>query len=228
MCDGELWRRKNVCAAAVICIPVFRSRKYALQYYDRHSGSAQDPSLVIEWAKQLCDVLGYLHTRRPPIIYRDLNPVNIFLTSDGTLKLLDFTCAREYRESRDDDTTFLGTRGYAAPEQFGGRGRTDPRTDIYNLGATLYHLITGYSPADTDFVIYPIGKFIPQLKGSGIEALILKCCQPDPADRFQNSAELMYALNHVFDRGILGSVPWWKRWMCSFLRKSNDPRRNRT
>lgn len=63
----------------------------------------------------------------------------------------------------------------------------------------MYHLVTGYSPADTNFVIHPIGKFLPRMKGSGLEKLICKCCEPAPADRYQSAAELMYALDHVHD-----------------------------
>ena len=98
----------------------------------------QHPEKVIEWAKQLCDVLGYLHSRRPPIIYRDMKPANVMLRPTGDVTLIDFGTAREYKYANQADTTYLGTRGYAAPEQFGGRGQTDARTDIYTLGATMY------------------------------------------------------------------------------------------
>lgn len=170
----------------------------SLQHLLDTSG-AQHPDKVIEWAKQVCDVLGYLHSRRPPIIYRDLKPANVMLKPNGEVTLIDFGTAREYKDTRNEDTAWLGTRGYAAPEQFGGCGQTDGRTDIYNLGATMYHLVTGYSPADTNFVIHPIGKFLPRMKGSGLEKLICKCCEPAPADRYQSAAELMYALDHVHD-----------------------------
>lgn len=160
---------------------------------------AQSPEKVIGWARQLCDVLCYLHSRRPPIIYRDMKPANIMLRPTGDVMLIDFGTAREFKNTRKEDTTCLGTRGYAAPEQFGGRGQTDARTDIYNLGATLYHLITGYNPADTNYVIHPVGRFLPYLRGSGIEKIILRCCRPDPEDRFQNCRELLYALDHVHD-----------------------------
>lgn len=160
---------------------------------------AQPPERVIRWARQLCDVLCYLHSRRPPIIYRDMKPSNIMLRPTGDVTLIDFGTAREFKNTRKEDTTCLGTRGYAAPEQFGGRGQTDARTDIYNLGATLHHLVTGYSQADTNFVIHPAGDYVPYLKGSGIEKIILKCCRPDPEERFQTSRELLYALDHVHD-----------------------------
>lgn len=156
---------------------------------------AQPQEDVIEWAKQLCDVLGYLHSRKPAIIYRDMKPSNVMLKPDGTVNLIDFGTAREFKEDRVEDTKCLGTQGYAAPEQYGGHGQTDARTDIYCLGATLYHLLTGHNPSQPPYEMYPIRQWNPGLS-SGLEEIILKCTQKNPADRYQNCAELMYALEH--------------------------------
>lgn len=150
---------------------------------------------VIEWAKQLCDVLEYLHTRKPPIIYRDMKPSNVMLQPNGTVKLIDFGIAREFKEKKVQDTTCLGTRGYAAPEQFGGQGQTDARTDIYCLGATIYHLVTGHNPSEPPYEMYPIRHWNPVFS-SGLEKIILKCTQRNPDDRYQSCAELLYALEH--------------------------------
>ncbi len=156
---------------------------------------AQPQDLVIEWAKQLCEVLDYLHTCDPPIIYRDMKPANVMLKPDGNLKLIDFGIAREYKEQNLADTVSLGTKGYAAPEQFGGKGQTDPRTDVYCLGVTLYHLVTGQNPCEPPYELYPIRYWNPQLSG-GLERIIQKCTQLNPEDRYQSCAELLYALNH--------------------------------
>lgn len=156
---------------------------------------AQPQENVIEWAKQLCDVLGYLHSRKPPIIYRDMKPANIMLKPDGNVTLIDFGTAREFKEKNLADTTCLGTVGYAAPEQFGGMGQTDARTDIYCLGATLYHLVTGMNPCEPPYEIKPIREINPTLSG-GLERIIMKCTQRDPDDRYQSAAEMMYALEH--------------------------------
>lgn len=156
---------------------------------------AQPQEYVIEWAKQLCDVLGYLHSREPAIIYRDMKPANIMLKPDGNLTLIDFGTAREFKEKNLADTTCLGTIGYAAPEQFGGMGQTDGRTDIYCLGATLYHLVTGCNPSEPPYEIKPIRDINPGLS-SGLERIIQKCTQRNPDDRYQTAAELMYALEH--------------------------------
>lgn len=156
---------------------------------------AQPQEYVIEWAKQLCDVLGYLHSRQPAIIYRDMKPANIMLKPDGNITLIDFGTAREFKEKNLADTTCLGTVGYAAPEQFGGMGQTDARTDIYCLGATLYHLVTGCNPSEPPYEMKPIRQINPGLS-SGLERIILKCTQRNPDDRYQSAAELMYALDH--------------------------------
>ncbi len=159
------------------------------------SSGAQPQEKVIEWAKQLCDVLRYLHSQKPSIIYRDMKPANVMLKPEGTLKVIDFGIAREFKEHNVADTVSLGTKGYAAPEQFGGMGQTDARTDIYCLGVTLYHLITGQNPSEPPYEIYPIRKWNPSLS-SGLEAIIIKCTQLNPEDRYQNCEELMYALEH--------------------------------
>lgn len=157
---------------------------------------AQPQEAVIEWAKQLSDVLDYLHTQNPPVIYRDMKPANIMLKPDGTVRLIDFGIAREYKEGKDGDTEAIGTRGYAAPEQFGGKGQTDARTDIYSLGVTLYHLVTGKNPAEPPYEIYPIRHWNPSLS-SGFEWLIQKCTQLNPNDRYQSCAEVTYVLENL-------------------------------
>ena len=156
---------------------------------------AQPQEKVVEWAKQICDVLGYLHSRKPPIIYRDLKPANVMLKPDGQIMIIDFGIAREFKETSIEDTSCLGTQGYAAPEQYGGHGQTDARTDIYTLGATMYHLLTGHNPSLPPYEMYPIRRWNPALS-SGLEKIVLKCTQRNPNDRYQNCAELMYALEH--------------------------------
>lgn len=161
---------------------------------------AQPQDKVIKWAKQLCDVLSYLHTREPKIIYRDMKPANIMLkpeggNSDRDITLIDFGAAREFKEKNLADTMCLGTIGYAAPEQFGGMGQTTERTDIYCLGKTLYHLVTGCNPSEPPYVIKPIREIDPSLS-SGLEKIIIKCIQENPDDRYQSCAELMYDLEN--------------------------------
>ena len=91
---------------------------------------AQNQEDVIKWAKQLCEVLSYLHSRKPPIIYRDMKPSNIMLKPDGKVMLIDFGTAREFKNTSVADTTCLGTQGYAAPEQYGGQGQKIGRAHV--------------------------------------------------------------------------------------------------
>jgi serine/threonine-protein kinase len=155
---------------------------------------AQSQEDVIRWAKQLCGVLGYLHGKN--IIYRDMKPSNIILRPDGDITLIDFGAAREFKEKNIADTQCLGTIGYAAPEQFGGYGQTDARTDIYCLGATLHHLITGIDPCkETSFTKPLIREINPALSG-GLERVIEKCLRDDKLERYQSCEELLYALEH--------------------------------
>lgn len=157
---------------------------------------AQPESFVVEWAKQLCDVFGYLHSRTPPIIYRDMKPANVMLKPDGNIMVIDFGTAKNY-EIDLGETTGIGTIGYAAPEQYigSGLGRTDARTDIYCLGMTLYHLLTNVDPCKNLISDRSIRAVNPALS-RGLDAIVQKCTQYQPSDRYQNCAELMYDLEN--------------------------------
>lgn len=155
---------------------------------------AQPVELVLEWAKQLCDVLRYLHTQSPPIIYRDMKPANVMLKPDGNLMLIDFGAAREFKPQNLKDTISLGTRGYAAPEQYREDGQSDARTDIYCLGVMLFQLLTGENPHE----LRPIRDIKPELS-SGLEAIIQKCTEVKKEDRYQSAAELLYAIEHYWE-----------------------------
>jgi serine/threonine protein kinase len=105
-------------------------------------------SQVLLWAEQLCDVLSYLHSQKPPIIYRDLNLRNVMVEPDmQTVKLIDFGIARLWHPRQSGDTGAFGTPGYAPPEQY-GKGQTDAASDVYSLGVTLHQLLTRRDPAD--------------------------------------------------------------------------------
>lgn len=175
---------------------------------------AQPEKLVLTWAMQLCDALGYLHAQKPPIIYRDMKPANVMLKPEGNLKVIDFGIAREYKEQNLSDTTVLGTKGYAPPEQHGSR-QTDARSDIYALGMTMHHLLTGVDPRPADYMYVPVRQWNPELS-EGIEEIINKCTALDPENRYQNCDELMYDLQHPDQIGQ-GIKKQKKKRLISFI-----------
>ncbi len=136
---------------------------------------------VLEIGMQLCAVLGYLHTRQPPIIFRDLKPANILLNSSGHIYLIDFGIARHFKPGQSQDTVAFGSPGYAPPEQY-GKAQTTPRSDIYALGATLHHLLTGDDPSQTPFRFAPL-QLRSQTTPVGLDALIASMLEIDEKRR---------------------------------------------
>ncbi len=119
----------------------------------RRQGKILAESQVLDWAKQILDALEYLHNQDPPILHRDIKPANIKLTPTGTIKLVDFGLVKLMAPDEERTITVLqgrGTAQYTPLEQYGGdTGHTDVRSDIYSLGATLYHLLTNQPPPDS-------------------------------------------------------------------------------
>jgi serine/threonine protein kinase len=111
--------------------------------------------MVLEIGIQLSTVLDYLHNHQPPIIFRDVKPANIMRTTDNHVYLIDFGIARHFKPGKAKDTIPLGSKGYAAPEQY-GKAQTTPQTDIYGLGATLHELLTGDDPSLSLFRFKPV------------------------------------------------------------------------
>lgn len=112
------------------------------------------------------------------------------LKPNGNISIIDFGIAREYKEQNLADTTVLGTKGYAPPEQYSGQ--TDPRSDIFALGMTMHHLLTGVDPRNGE-PYAPVRQWNPELS-EGIEAIINKCVEPAAENRYQNCAELLVDL----------------------------------
>lgn len=154
---------------------------------------------VLKWGQQLCDVLSYLHSQTPAIIYRDMKPANVMLKPDGDIVLIDFGMAREFKRQNKHDTTHLGTHGYAAPEQYSGNRQSDARTDIYSLGVTLYHLVTGHDPCLPPYGISSIRSINPSLSAE-LDSIIQKCIKLEPESRYQTVDALKRALISVHSR----------------------------
>ncbi len=142
-------------------------------------------------ALQLCNVLDYLHSQQPPIIFRDLKPSNIMLTPEGQVYLIDFGIARHFKPGQSKDTVAFGTTGYAAPEQY-GKAQTTPRSDVYSLGAVMHHMLTGDDPANTPF------KFAPLLmpRPTGTWTFLRQMLE---IDEFKRPAD-MRIVRHTFQR----------------------------
>lgn len=141
------------------------------------------PSLlsIISYVIELCNILNYLHNLNPPIVHRDIKPSNIIITEHNHVVLIDFNAAKYYSNPSNNDTILLGTKGYAAPEQF-GFGSSSPKTDIYAVGILLKEL-TSYL-ANT-----------PQK----LTTIIERCTMINPAERYDNVQELINDLQKVLN-----------------------------
>jgi serine/threonine protein kinase len=152
---------------------------------------------VMHYAQQLCSVLSYLHQQNPPIIFRDTKPSNIMITNTNHLFLIDFGIARFFKEGQEADTMLLGSPGYAPPEQHGS-AQTNPRSDIYGLGATLHYCLTGQDPyrANTPFYFAPISQYNPTIP-SEVDQLIQRMVAPDEQDRPASISEVQQSIAHI-------------------------------
>jgi serine/threonine-protein kinase len=151
-------------------------------------GQAFREQEVLTWLSQLCDALSYLHSRTPPIIFRDLKPSNIMVDRSGAIMLIDFGIARRFNPNQSRDTTALGTAGYAPPEQH-GKGQTDARSDIYALGVTAHRLLTGYDPSVSPFQLPPVRSLNSAVSATTCDLIDL-CIQNDINARPQRVANV--------------------------------------
>lgn len=165
---------------------------------------------VLEWGEQIATVLFYLHKHDPPIVFRDVKPSNIMLCDQG-VKLIDFGIARHFDQAKKGDTMRIGSPGYAPPEQYAAQ--TDPRSDIYALGVTLHHALTGRDPTatQTPFLVPPARNLNPALKES-TAAMLARATQLDPADRYQNILEMKNDIKAILSRDkqstrVVGAPP---------------------
>lgn len=162
-----------------------------LHDYIKTNGMAREEQARI-WAGQLLDILQYLHTRKPPVIYQDLKPENIMVCPDGNLKLVDFGAAYCRNYSTDMTGRRAVSAGYAAPEQLPGEGRgitTDERSDIYAFGRVMYYVLTGADPAYPPYAELPIASYAPEI-GVNWERVLRKCMEEIPMKRYQVVEEI--------------------------------------
>lgn len=168
-----------------------------------------DEESVISWAIQVADVLDYLHNRQPPIVYRDLKPANIMIDGNsGRTMLIDFGIAR-WVNKEEKGVTAVGTMGYAPPELFSGN--VEPSSDIYSLGSTMFHLLTGADPQSNPLLIFDFQKhprprqINPQLSDQ-IEKILLRMVEYNADKRYRTAADVRVELQKHLENLKSGSA----------------------
>src|SRR5512132_2132106 len=170
-----------------------------------------DEKTVADWGMQTADVLEYLHSRPKPIIYRDLKPANLMIDGNsGRVMLIDFGIAR-WVKREEKGVTAVGTMGYAPPELFGGR--VEPRSDVYSLGATLFHLLTGSDPQDNPLLIFdfqknPRPRQIAPAISTEMEQILMRAVEYKPEDRFASAGQMRDALATHLEKLMSGQVTY--------------------
>ncbi len=196
------------------------------QILDTRAGRPVEEGLALSWALQICRAMRFLSVQKPrPIVFRDLKPSNIMITRDGKVKLIDFGIARFFKEDKSEDTFVYGTPGYAAPEQY-GTGQTDVRSDVFSLGATLHHCLTGRNPSENPLEFGDPQRLNPKLSRDAA-AIIKRALEPDMNKRFKSAQEMKQAVQNVLlnsamkgkgvrkvihaQNGKPIKLPWWKK-----------------
>ncbi|MCA1816549.1 MAG: protein kinase [Acidobacteria bacterium] len=174
-------------------------------------GGRLDEKTVTDWGCQIADVLHYLHKQSPPIIYRDLKPANLMIDGNsGRVMLIDFGIAR-WVQKEEKGVTAVGTMGYAPPELFSGK--VEPRSDIYSLGATMFHLLTGADPQDNPLLIFDFNKnprprqIAPSISNE-MEQILMRAVEYKPEGRFRSAAEMRDVLSDHLEHLRAGRVTY--------------------
>src|SRR5579859_1450865 len=173
-------------------------------YLDHVGGGPLPLERVLTWGEQLCDVLNYLHTHQPPIIFRDLKPSNVMISGSGHIYLIDFGIARVFKPGQAHDTVALGSPGYAAPEQY-GKAQSTPRSDIYSLGALMHFLLTGVDPSDQPFFFKPASELNPDVPLE-LERLLVRMLNMDADLRPASAQEVAKTLRLIDQQRISGTL----------------------
>jgi serine/threonine-protein kinase len=194
---------------------ILRSRK----------GQPVEERLALSWALQICRAMQFLSVQKPPVVFRDLKPSNIMIEPDGKVKLIDFGIARFFKEDKREDTYVYGTPGYAAPEQY-GTGQTSVRSDIFSLGATLHHCLTGRDPSESPLEFPDARSLNPKLN-KGTSRILTKALDQEMGRRYRTALDMKRAIQSVLrnieilprevdsvihaEAGRPIMLPWWKK-----------------
>jgi serine/threonine-protein kinase len=171
-----------------------------------------DEKSITQWAIQITDVLDYLHNQPSTIVYRDLKPSNIMLDGNsGRVMLIDFGIARSISQKEEKGVTAVGTMGYAPPELFSGN--VEPRSDVYSLGSTMFHLLTGADPQSNPLLIFdfqknPRPRQINSMLSDQIERIIMRAVEYNADARFSSAAEMKSVLEEHLENLRTGNVTY--------------------
>ncbi len=175
-------------------------------------GGRLDERSVTEWAVEIIDVLSYLHSLPARIVYRDLKPSNVMIDGNtGRIMLIDFGIARSVNQNQEKGVTAVGTMGYAPPELFSGQ--VEPRSDIYSLGSTMFHLLTGADPQNNPLLIFDFQKnprprqINPQLSDQ-MERILMRSVEYNADARFSSAAEMKQVLSDHLENLKKGAVTY--------------------
>jgi serine/threonine protein kinase len=163
------------------------------QMLNARHGRPLDERLVLSWALQICRAMYFLSVQKPrPVVFRDLKPSNIMIARDGKVKIIDFGIARFFKEDKREDTYVYGTPGYASPEQYGS-GQTDGRSDVFSLGATLHHCLTGRNPSENP-LNFPDPRQLNPALSKEAAAIVNRALALDMGKRFRSALEMKQAI----------------------------------
>jgi serine/threonine-protein kinase len=169
----------------------------------KQTGGRLAEARTIDIALQILATLEYLHGLEPPVIYRDLKPSNVMMMTNGQAKLIDFGIARHFQPQQN--ATMIGTQGYAPPEQY--RGKVEQRSDLYALGATMHHALSGRDPAnEAPFSFPPLGTLCPEVEPA-LAALVDDALAYDVERRVPNAAEFKRRLEEIRVGGVAAARP---------------------
>ncbi len=179
---------------------------------------------VRSWGQQICSVLNYLHGQTPPIIFRDLKPTNVMVTSRDEIKLIDFGIARNFQPQRQ--LTIIMTIGYAPLEQMAGNA--EPRSDLYALGATLHRLLTRHDAANNKpdiFTFPPVRSLRPDIT-PGFEQIIMRALAPSPQQRWPTAGDMERAIMNLPPVPVNATNAAVASTVANPVRSSNPPTPN--
>lgn len=176
----------------------------------RRTGHPLSTEEVVSYAIQLCDILTYLHSQHPQVIFRDLKPANVIVDPSGRVYLVDFGIARHFKPLNSSDTILIGTSGYSDPE-LSQLKQTSPRSDLYSLGATLHHCLTGQTPNYAHQAYrFPQVRYYNARVPAELDQLILKLVEPQsrrrPDSALRVRQQLIASLRSIRNTATTGTI----------------------